>query len=276
MRVHTYPMHLANNSEVEDMISEEPLMRKNFSVDRENKIISYPTICTVINGYHRCGTLEHRIYKSFVYNLRSLQSNDDPVIVISKKEDRSIIEPKPNVNSDYIKGLLDIEDKEELAETIIKESSTSVDYTLGTLPKYRQIDILEIALSVSEELLLSEDETTTLISALLSLDPLIVITIARTDVSNINPRIIILDIINKNGVNLGFKGIHYHLGILLSRIGIDIIFISPYAICNVNDYIPEEHISVISLPNFTNKDILKRIKPSLINDIIHYFADDLF
>ena len=237
----------ASRFDIIPILKESASLREGFKVLNNEKVV-IPCFCTLINGRHKY--LED--YHNFIDEIINENNLDillrepaDFIIKCINKEDLSF-----DINSCYAKN------QDNDAITVYFDKLFDLDiYKNDDLPLVLQQNIIDTSLEIKDSLNLSLDDYKILLTNLITMNNKFKHILTARDCSGQVPRIVVID-----NFNITNKHLIYFM-VTLSKLGIDVIFMSTKGVFNIENYLPEYMINIISLDKFDdNNDMLLTYK----------------
>lgn len=218
------------------ILKESASLREGFSYERKEGIVKIPSFCTLINGRHNY--LED--YHKFIDDIIDKGELD---LLIKQTADfilkyRNTSDINQDINSCY-------DFKENNAITLYFDKLFNLEnYRNDDLPLVLQQNIVDTSLEVKDSLNLDIKEYKVLLSNLISMDNKFKHLLKTRDCSGKVPRIVVID-----NFNIESKQFMYFM-ITLSKLGLDVIFMSQKGVFNIENYLPSYIINTITLDKF--------------------------
>ena len=230
----------ASRFDIIPILKESASLREGFKVLNNEKVV-IPCFCTLINGRHKY--LED--YHNFIDEIINENNLDillrepaDFIIKCINKEDLSF-----DINSCYAKN------QDNDAITVYFDKLFDLDiYKNDDLPLVLQQNIIDTSLEIKDSLNLSLDDYKILLTNLITMNNKFKHILTARDCSGQVPRIVVID-----NFNITNKHLIYFM-VTLSKLGIDVIFMSTKGVFNIENYLPEYMINIISLDKFDDNN----------------------
>ncbi len=227
----------ASRFDIIPIIKEPAALRDGFKLIKDEQKVIIPCFCTLINGRHKY--LEE--YHNFIDEI--INENDldillrepaDFIIKCVNKKDLSF-----DINNCYSTN------SDNNAITVYLDKLFDLDiYKNDDLPLVLQQNIVDTSLEVKDSLNLSLDDYKILLTNLISMHNKFKHILNARDCSGQVPRIVVID-----NFNISDKHLVYFM-VTLSKLGIDVIFMSTKGVFNIQNYLPEYMINIITLDKY--------------------------
>lgn len=237
----------ASRFDILPIIKEYASLREGFILSKENNQITIPCFCTLVNGRHKYLEEYHKFIDEII--------NESDLDILLKQPVEFILKCINKENLDFdINNCYPIDKNGALTVYFDKIFDLNI-YTNDDLPIVLQQNIIDTSLDIKDSLDLSLDDYKILLTNLISIDNKFKHILNARDCSGKVPRIVVIDNFNMNNKHF----IYFML--TLSKLGIDVIFLSTKGIFNIENYIPEYMINVITLDKYEpNNDMLLTYK----------------
>ncbi len=227
----------ASRFDIIPIIKEPASLRDGFKLLKDEQKVIIPCFCTLINGRHKY--LED--YHNFVDEIINengldilLKQPADFIISCTNKEDLDF-----DINNCYNTNV------DNNAITVYFDRLFDLKiYKNDDLPIILQQNIVDTSLDIKDSLNLSLDDYKILLTNLISMDRKFKHILNARDCSGQVPRIVVID-----NFNISNKHLIYFM-VTLAKLGIDIIFMSTKGVFNIENYLPEYMINIISLDKY--------------------------
>ena len=230
----------ASRFDIIPILKESASLREGFKVLNNEKVV-IPCFCTLINGRHKYLEDYHNLIDEIINenNLDILlREPADFIIKCINKEDLSF-----DINNCYAKN------QDNDAITVYFDKLFDLDiYKNDDLPLVLQQNIIDTSLEVKDSLNLNLDDYKILLTNLITMNNKFKHILTARDCSGQVPRIVVID-----NFNITNKHLIYFM-VTLSKLGIDVIFMSTKGVFNIENYLPEYMINIISLDKFDDNN----------------------
>ena len=237
----------ASRFDIIPIIKEPASLRDGFVLSKQNREVIIPCFCTLINGRHK--------YLEDYHNFIDEVINETDLDILIKQPSDFVLKC---VNRESLK--FDINDcyilDENNALTVYFDKIFDLSYySNDDLPIVLQQNIIDTSLEIKDSLNLSLDDYKILLTNLISMDRKFKHILNVRDCSGQVARVVVIDNFNLNDRHF----IYFML--TLSKLGVDVIFLSTKGVFNIENYIPEYMINIISLDKYEeNNDMLLTYK----------------
>ena len=249
----------ASRFDIIPILKEPASLRDGFKLLKDEQKVIIPCFCTLINGRHKY--LED--YHNFIDEIINENNLDillrqpaDFIVKCINKDNLSF-----DINNCYSKN------NDSGAITVYFDKLFDLDiYKNDDLPLVLQQNIVDTSLEVKDSLSLNLDDYKILLTNLISMDNKFKHILNARDCSGQVPRIVVID----NG-NISNKHFIYFM-VTLSKLGVDVIFMSTKGVFNIENYLPEYMINIISLDKYEeDNDMLLTYKDKGITKTLNSF-----
>ncbi len=247
----------ASRFDIIPILKEPASLRDGFMLIKDEEKVVIPCFCTLINGRHKY--LEE--YHHFIDDV--INQNDLDILLREPAEFILKCLNKENINFDINNCYSINSDNNALTVYFDKLFELSF-YTNDDLPLVLQYNILDTSLEIKDSLNLSLDDYKILLTNLICMDKKFKHILNARDCSGQVPRIVIVDNFNVSNKHFVF------FMLTLSKLGIDVIFMSTKGIFNIENYLPEYMINIITLDKYdTDNNMLLTYKDTGITKKIN-------
>lgn len=227
----------ATRFDIIPILKEPASLREGFKLVKDEQEVIIPCFCTLINGRHKYLEEYHNFIDEIINETNLDVLLKQPVEFILKcinKQDLSF-----DINNCYTTN------NDNNAITIYFDKLFDLDiYRNDDLPLVLQQNIIDTSLEVKDSLNLNLDDYKILLTNLISMDSKFKHILNARDCSGQVPRIVVID--NFNITNKHFV----YFMLTLSKLGIDVIFMSTKGVFNIENYLPEYMINIITLDKY--------------------------
>ena len=256
----------ASRFDIIHIIKEPASLRDGFKLLKDEEKVIIPCFCTLINGRHKY--LEE--YHNFIDEI----INENHLDILLKQPVEYIIKCINREDLDFnLNTCYSMNDNNSI--TLYFDKLFDLDiYKNDDLPLILQQNIVDTSLEVKDSLNLNLEDYKILLTNLISMDNKFKHILNSRDCSGQVPRVVIID-----NFNMSNKHLVYFM-ITLAKLGIDIIFMSTKGVFNIQNYLPEYMINIITLDKYdednnmllTYKDVgiskkINSIKYKLLNNL---------
>ena len=227
----------ASRFDIIPIIKEPASLRDGFKLVKDEQKVIIPCFCTLINGRHKY--LEE--YHNFIDEI----INENDLDILLKQPADFIIKCVNKENLDFDINNCYSTNSDNNAITLYFDRLFDLDiYKNDDLPLVLQQNIVDTSLEIKDSLNLNLDDYKILLTNLISMDNKFKHILNARDCSGQVPRIVVID-----NFNISNKHLIYFM-VTLAKLGIDIIFMSTKGIFNIENYLPEYMINIISLDKY--------------------------
>lgn len=246
----------ASRFDIIPIIKEPASLREGFKVIKDEEKVVIPCFCTLINGRHKY--LED--YHNFVDDI----INENDLDILLKQPAEYIIKCLNKEDLDFnLNNCYTVNENNSIQLYFDKLFDLDI-YRNDDLPIVLQKNIISTSLEVKDSLNLSVDDYKILLTNLITINNKFKHILNARDCSGQVPRVVVVD--NFNITNRHF----IYFMITLSKLGIDVILMSTKGVFNIQNYLPEYMINIITLDKYDeNNDMLLTYKDVGISKTIN-------
>lgn len=256
----------ASRFDIIPILKESASLREGFKFNKQENVVKIPCFCTLINGRHNYLEDYHKFIDEVI--------NTTELDLLLKQSAEFTLNYKTNEDVDFnIINCYDLKENNAITVYFDKIFDLKI-YKNDDLPLILQQNIIDTSLEVKDSLNLSIEDYKVLLSNLITLDNRFKHLLKTRDCSGKVPRIVVID-----NFNIENKQYMYFM-LTLSKLGIDVIFMSQKGVFNLENYLPSYMINIVTLDKFdkdnemllTYKDVgitktINSIKYKLLNKI---------
>lgn len=231
----------ASRFDIIPILKEPASLRDGFMLAKDDQKVIIPCFCTLINGRHKY--LEE--YHNFIDEI----INENHLDILLREPAEFIIKciNKESLNFD-INNCYSINSENNALTVYFDKVFDLSFYTNDDLPLVLQKNIIDTSLEIKDSLNLSLDDYKILLTNLICMDNKFKHILNARDCSGQVPRIVIVD-----NFNMSNKHFIYFM-VTLSKLGVDIIFMSTKGVFNIENYLPEYMIDIITLDKYDDNN----------------------
>ncbi|WP_250278126.1 YceG family protein [[Clostridium] colinum] len=227
----------ASRFDILPILKEPASLRDGFKLLKNEQKVIIPCFCSLINGRHKY--LEE--YHNFIDEI----INENTLDILLKEPAKFIIKctDKNNLSFDINNCYNTNSDNNSI--TVYFDKLFDLDiYKNDDLPLVLQQNIVDTSLEIKDSLNLNIDDYKILLTNLISIDNKFKHILNARDCSGQLPRIVVID-----NFNISNKHFIYFM-LTLSKLGVDVIFLSTKGVFNIENYLPEYMINIITLDKY--------------------------
>ena len=246
----------ASRFDITHIIKEPASLRDGFKLIKDEEKVIIPCFFTLINGRHK--------YLEDYHNFIDEIINENHLDILLKQPAEYIVKCTKREDLDFnLNNCYSMNDNNTI--TLYFDKLFDLDiYKNDDLPLVLQKNIVDTSLEVKDSLNLNLDDYKILLTNLISMDNKFKHILNSRDCSGQVPRVVIID-----NFNISNKYLVYFM-VTLSKLGIDIIFMSIKGVFNIQNYLPEYMINTITLDKYDeDNDMLLTYKDTGISKKIN-------
>ena len=238
----------ASRFDIIPILKEPASLRDGFMLAKDEQKVIIPCFCTLINGRHKYLEEYHNFIDEIV--------NENHLDILLREPAEFIVKcvNKESLNFD-INNCYSIANGNNALTVYFDKVFDLSFYTNDDLPLVLQQNIIDTSLEIKDSLNLNLDDYKILLTNLICMDNKFKHILNARDCSGQVPRIVVVD-----NFNMSNKHFIYFM-ITLSKLGIDVIFMSTKGVFNIENYLPEYMIDIITLDKYdTDNNMLLTYK----------------